>query len=107
MDEARVGVWTDVGGLVHGFGRRTPESEAREETRARVQGHVEPWGHLQLLRQVHGTAIVEAPCQGIPTADASTTTQAGVLLGIETADCLPVLFADVRRRVAAAAHAGW
>lgn len=107
MEDARAAAWTDVPGLVHGFGRRPEGAEDREETRRRVSERVAAWGHLQLLRQVHGTVLVTAPCEGLPTADASLTAQAGVLLGIETADCLPVLFADVRRGVAAAAHAGW
>ena len=92
---------------MHGFGRRPAAPETRDETRARVAAGVAAAGQLQLLRQVHGTEIVTAPCEGLPTADASQTTAPGVLLGIETADCLPVLFVDTRRRVAAAAHAGW
>jgi hypothetical protein len=35
------------------------------------------------------------------------TDRPGVLLGIQTADCIPVLVADRRRRVVAAFHAGW
>ena len=107
MEDARTPEWQDVPGLVHGFGRRPESPEDREQTRARVAAAVAPWGRLQLLRQVHGTALVTAPCEGLPTADASLTAEGGVLLGIETADCLPVLFADVGRRRAAAAHAGW
>jgi YfiH family protein len=42
-----------------------------------------------------------------PRADAMTTSRPGVALGILTADCAPVLFADRRARVIAAAHAGW
>jgi YfiH family protein len=62
-------------------------------------------------RQVHGTVVatVEAPWrpgEG-PTADALVTARAGVALGIVTADCAPVLFADAQARVVGAAHAGW
>ena len=35
------------------------------------------------------------------------TTRSGIVLGILTADCAPVLFADPENRVIAAAHAGW
>jgi YfiH family protein len=60
------------------------------------------------LTQVHGTTVVDAAqVSGAPEADASYTTQAGVVCAIMTADCLPVLFADTRGRVVAAAHAGW
>lgn len=42
-----------------------------------------------------------------PKADAMVTTQPGVALGILTADCAPVLFADADAGVIGAAHAGW
>lgn len=61
--------------------------------------------------QVHGTAvaIVEtpwAPGEG-PKADAVVTNQPGVAVGVGTADCGPVLFADAEAGVVGAAHAGW
>ncbi len=62
-------------------------------------------------RQVHSArcAIAEAPwpVDAPPTADAVATTTPGVLVGVGTADCTPVLFADPQARVVAAAHAGW
>ena len=64
-------------------------------------------GRLFLLRQVHGARLVEAPWAESPEADAAMTRRAGCLVGIRTADCLPVLVADPVLRVAAAAHAGW
>src|SRR5262249_30133813 len=42
-----------------------------------------------------------------PEGDAGVATEAGLLLGIETADCLPVLLVDPHRRHVAAVHAGW
>jgi YfiH family protein len=42
-----------------------------------------------------------------PRADAIITGRPGVLLGVLTADCAPVLIADPVARVAAAVHAGW
>jgi YfiH family protein len=107
MEPARLSAWLELPGVVHGFGRRPDVSESREQTRARVAGGLRPSGHLQLLRQVHGTTLAVAPCADTPTADAAGAERPGVLLGIETADCLPVLFIDPRRRFAAAAHAGW
>jgi YfiH family protein len=107
MDDARIDAWRGIDGLVHGFGRRPPGVEDREGTRRRVAEALGVHGDLQLLRQVHGTEIVAAPCDGTPDADAALTGVPGVLLGIETADCLPILFVDVERHVVAAAHAGW
>jgi YfiH family protein len=100
---------TEIRGLVHGFEQRTgpPRSESREECRARVTAALEPSGRLRLLRQVHGTRVCHAPWDGTPEGDAALATAAGELLGIETADCLPVLLIDPVRRAVAAAHAGW
>ncbi|HXY42256.1 MAG TPA: peptidoglycan editing factor PgeF [Vicinamibacteria bacterium] len=98
-----------VPGLVHGFGRRAPgaSAETREETRARVERLLQPHGVLWLLRQVHGHTVVEPPWPAPPAADAAVSGRRGDLLGIETADCLPVLLVDPVRRAVAAVHAGW
>lgn len=60
------------------------------------------------LNQVHGTNVVDASIVADSVdADASISTQAGVVCVMMTADCLPVLFCDVDGRVVGAAHAGW
>jgi YfiH family protein len=97
MDAARLARWESIAGLVHGFGRRDAEP-ARE---------LSACGRLFLLKQVHGTGLAAPPWETPPEADASATATAGQILGIKTADCLPVLFVDPNRRIAAAAHAGW
>ncbi len=91
---------------------------------------------LAALRQVHSTEVVRvvrgtsgaleyqpsghpappegaehlpagpAPCSA-RAGDALLTDQAGLLLSVRTADCLPVMLVDPRRRVVAAVHAGW
>ena len=95
--------------LVHGFEQRSPADgrETREESHARVARALEARGRLLLLRQVHGVAVAEAPWEGMPEADAACSAAPGLLLGIQTADCLPILLVDPRRRLVAAAHAGW
>jgi YfiH family protein len=47
------------------------------------------------------------PADARPIADAMVTTTPGIALGILTADCAPVLFADRKGAVVGAAHAGW
>jgi YfiH family protein len=47
--------------------------------------------------------LLNAPCKG----DGLMTDRPGLLLGIQTADCIPVLVADRKRRAVAAFHAGW
>ncbi len=60
------------------------------------------------LTQVHGNLVIDAAqATNAPQADASFTTQRGVVCAIMTADCLPVLFADASGRAVGAAHAGW
>jgi polyphenol oxidase len=98
-----------VPGLVHGFEQRVGPAgwESREDGRARVSAALAADGRLRVLRQVHGTHVCHAPWEGTPEGDAAVATDAGELLGIETADCLPVLIVDPVRRAVAAAHAGW
>jgi purine-nucleoside/S-methyl-5'-thioadenosine phosphorylase / adenosine deaminase len=61
--------------------------------------------------QVHGADVVVADRPWAqsdrPRADAMVTRQKGLALGILTADCAPVLFADTEAGIVAAAHAGW
>ncbi len=60
------------------------------------------------LNQVHGVTVVDAAkAVGTPAADASFTTEPGVVCVIQTADCLPVLLCDLAGQVVGAAHAGW
>ena len=110
LASATVPALAAVPGLVHGFERRdgAPSfAETREESRRRVAAALAPRGRLLLLKQVHGACVVRAPWDGTPEADAGTASAPGLLLGVETADCLPVFVVDPHRRALAAAHAGW
>ena len=64
---------------------------------------------LVTVHQVHSAtvALVDGPLIERPKADAMVTATPGVALGILTADCQPVLFADAQAGVVGAAHAGW
>ena len=62
-------------------------------------------GEPRWLNQVHGTAVAIAGSSTL--ADASVTSEAGVVLAILSADCLPVLFCNAGGTEVAAAHAGW
>jgi YfiH family protein len=77
------------------------------QNRALVAGHLP--GRPAWLAQVHGVAVVDAAAMSDapPEADASVATQPGAVCTIMTADCLPVLFADLDGKVVGGAHAGW
>lgn len=64
---------------------------------------------LLTVHQVHSPDVVNVtgPLHERPRADAMVTATPGLGLGILTADCQPVLFADVTAGVIGAAHAGW
>ncbi len=81
------------------------------ENRRRAAEVVLPGGRLVSVFQVHGTDAVTVadPWDDAarPHADALVTARPGLALGIVTADCAPVLLADVAAGVVGAAHAGW
>jgi YfiH family protein len=62
------------------------------------------------VNQVHGNVVRVVTHAGAgtrPRADGMATGEAGIILGIFTADCVPVLMISSRPRVACALHAGW
>ena len=79
------------------------------ENRARLQVLLP--GRPAWISQVHGNGVVAAatvgPDQPVRVGDASVATGRDVVCAILTADCLPVLFADLEGKVVGAAHAGW
>ena len=107
----RGGVSTGVhAGLNVGWGSGD-DPVATAENRARARDAVLPGAALVCAYQVHSADVVtvidawgEADR---PHADALVTNRPGLLLGILTADCAPVLFFDPVARVVGAAHAGW
>jgi YfiH family protein len=73
---------------------------------------------LVTVRQIHGAVIQTVPPhsdrplstpegRAVLEGDGLMTQASGVFLGIQTADCVPVLLADIRTRAVAAFHAGW
>jgi YfiH family protein len=107
----RGGVSTgELAGLNVGYGSNDDRS-AIDENRRRAIAAVLPGAELATVHQVHSaTAVyVERPWrqEERPQADAMVTDRPQILLGILTADCAPVLFADAEAGVVGAAHAGW
>jgi polyphenol oxidase len=117
-------------GIAHGFFGRTGgvskglygnlncglgSADARAhvfENRRRVAAHLDTSGeHLLTCFQIHSAdaVVIDRPWSrdGQPRADALVTRTPGLALGALAADCTPILFADAKAGVIAAAHAGW
>ncbi len=64
------------------------------------------------LRQIHTDIVHRVDAAALsgkeaPQADALVTRERGVLLAVQTADCIPILLADTKNRAVAAIHSGW
>ncbi len=99
------------GGLNCGLGSADAADDVIENRR-RVAAHLgASGGHVVTLYQEHGTTARTVtgaiPREHLPKADAVVTKAKGLAIGVLTADCGPVLFADPDVGVVAAAHAGW
>jgi polyphenol oxidase len=97
-------------GLNVGLGSHDDQA-AVAENRRRAGGAVLPGAALVTLYQIHSADVVTVTApfaeDARPHADALVTDRPGLLLGILTADCVPVLLADAQAGVIGAAHAGW
>lgn len=107
----RGGVSTGIcSGLNVGWGS-ADDREAIAENRRRAIDAVAPGATLVTVHQIHSGDAIEVtspwPEEERPRADAMVTDRPGLALGILTADCTPVLFADPQAGVVGAAHAGW
>ena len=114
-------------GLNLGFTPGEPRARVRENQKLFFQQLGAEQFALAALRQVHsatvyqvlraisgqleyrlgGNRLAEQPGVAQPAGDALLTGEAGILLSVRTADCLPVLLVDPKHRVVAAVHAGW
>jgi YfiH family protein len=134
LDVVRVPDWARQEWLVHGFSTRTggkttvyrpgetdlnlgftnsddPQhvTENRGLFVSAATGGKDVLG-MVTLRQIHSSLVRRVAADDISTSlkgDGLMTDEPGVLLGIQTADCIPVLVADHKKRAVAAFHAGW
>jgi YfiH family protein len=105
------GVSTGIlAGLNVGLGSGDDRAALAENRRRAVEA-VLPGARLATVHQVHSAeaVVVAEPFadDARPHVDAMVTDRPGLLLGILTADCAPVLLADAEAGVVGAAHAGW
>ena len=94
-----------------GYGSRDDPAAVRENRERAVAALGHKAREVASAYQVHSRRVVavEAPWapRAGPEADGMVTARRGVPLGILTADCAPVLFADAAAGIVGAAHAGW
>jgi hypothetical protein len=120
------GFSTRVGGSSHVYGRNTlnlgftqHDSKAAVErnrtafltklgAKAKSAKGSNPWP-LITLRQIHSDIIhfVDSPPESHLVGDGLITDTPGLLLAIQTADCLPVILVDTKRHAVGVFHAGW
>ena len=97
--------WNQFPGLVHGFSHRI---EDQNLALSKLNAEALP---LYTLKQVHGDDILtvhqDSHAHARPEADGLMSRESGVLLGIATADCVPVLMVAPGHGLIAALHAGW
>ncbi len=114
----RHGFFTRSGGVSAGIYRglnvglgSQDERQSVLENRARICRWFDvPEGRLATPHQVHSPDVwmVDASFDGErPKADAVVSDTPGLIIGVLTADCVPILFADPDAGVIGAAHAGW
>jgi YfiH family protein len=108
----------DLSGIRHGFFTRAwgdcglIDATGVTDNRRKVAAHldVRP-DNLLSCYQIHSPDVITVTepwaVPDRPKADAMVTSVPGIALGILTADCVPLLFADTRAGVIGAAHAGW
>ena len=98
--------WGRFPGLVHGFSGRLQENSTASSL------HLVENLPLRTVRQVHGDEIIMVDQHSSagnerPEADGMLTVDTGLLLGIASADCVPVLIVAPQQGLVAALHAGW
>jgi YfiH family protein len=113
LDGVPHGFFGSAGGQ-HQFGFGGPGDPAEVRAlRAAAADAILGGGRLAAPHQVHSPDVVtvtqawDDAAEGRPVADAVVTAVPGIVLGIVTADCGPILFADREACVIGAAHAGW
>ncbi|MBB4267092.1 peptidoglycan editing factor PgeF [Roseospira visakhapatnamensis] len=94
-----------------GFGSKDDSALVARNRQRSVERMEMPPEALVTVHQNHTTTVVVTdspwPQDSLPVADAIVTTRPRLVLGVLSADCAPVLMADPKAGVVAAAHAGW
>lgn len=102
-----------IGELNLGFTASDPKPAVEANRKLYLEAVTgDPQFPMVTLRQIHSSLIRrvtahDAAPEARLKADGMMTDEPGLLLAIQTADCIPVLVADTKNRAVAAFHAGW
>lgn len=117
-------ILTPIPGLIHAFSTRRGErndlslgpadspNPMIQINRVRFLATIGAVGWpIMKLKQTHSSIVIDiddtSAANEAVVGDAAVTSLRGVALAIQTADCVPILIADVEGRAVAAIHAGW
>ncbi|PPR62162.1 MAG: Laccase domain protein YfiH [Alphaproteobacteria bacterium MarineAlpha4_Bin2] len=96
-----------------GIGSSDDRGNVLENRRRAMAAMGMPANALHTMHQVHGAEVFHVTDKNrwsvdqAPCVDAMVTDQSGIVLGVLTADCVPVLFSDPQAGIVGAAHSGW
>lgn len=118
LDGIKHGFFTRVGGVSSGIyeglnvgiGSHDSSEKVSENRRRVAEYFALPADKLSTVYQIHSpnVVIIEKPFNGErPKCDAIVTAHPSIAIGVLTADCGPVLFAEQKNNIIGAAHAGW
>lgn len=108
----RASLLSAVPGLIHGFSSRRVGDGRKDSVKQVMYGSLGVTGTMIMGTQVHGNLVATISDTSkalIADVDGliSVSEMARVFPAVRTADCVPLLFVDPKRRIVAAAHAGW
>jgi polyphenol oxidase len=86
------------------------DESAVDENWRRLHAEVPAMKLVARLNQVHGNivhAVTRETARLRPAGDGMVASEPGVMLGIFSADCVPLLMVDAKRKIAGAFHCGW
>ncbi|MGO9087290.1 MAG: peptidoglycan editing factor PgeF [Candidatus Sulfotelmatobacter sp.] len=108
-DDSRATVERNRAAFLREIGATCRDGRIRPSGRAQLDGSANSFWPLVTLRQIHSDVIhaVDAAADAPLAGDGLLTATPGLLLAIQTADCLPVILVDTKRHVVGVFHAGW
>lgn len=103
-DDSRTAVERNRAAFLSQVGAASKQSDAA----AKRKKESKLWP-LVTLRQIHSDIIhlIDSPLESPLVGDGLITSTSGLLLAIQTADCLPVILVDSKRHAVGVFHAGW